>query len=484
MQRRNFLKRLAGAGALATAPAAHLLGADRPLNGSYVKGKVTAAGKGLAGVVVSDGYTVTATDPAGNYRIALHSDAGFVFISIPAGYHIPQEKGIARFYQPLLREQATQTANFDLQRNTLDDHKHALVIWADTQMVKDEDAVTLLNVSAPDTAAEVRSLGNIPVHGITVGDLVHDRFDLFDDYAKAVEATGIPFFQVIGNHDMNYAARTDEGSQQQFRKLFGPNYFSFNRGRVHYVMLDDVFFIGRGHSYIGYLTETQLAWLEKDLQYVPAGSTVIVSLHIPTNTGQKEREGMKEEPAGGVVSNRQHLYELLRPYKVHIMSGHTHWNESWEKDHIMEHNHGTVCGAWWRPQQVAADGTPNGYAIYEIDGDTVQWYYKSTGKPRELQMRLYKPGSVAARPGAVIANVWNWDPQWKVEWWEDGQAKGVMEQIRCQDPVVVASYPAHMHVRSDHFFAAVPAAGTKALTVQATDRFGKVYKEELRLTPL
>jgi len=480
MQRRNFLKRIASIGAIAAAPGTQLLAVNNSGAGT-VRGRVTAAGKGISGVVMSDGYTVTTTAKNGDYEIALHSDAQFVFMSIPAGYHIPHEKGIARFYEPVSSRQSSQTANFQLQKNEQDDTRHALIVWADTQMVKDEDALTLVNVSAPDTAAEIRSLGNIPVHGITVGDLVHDRFDLFDDYARAVEITGIPFFQVIGNHDMTYAARTDEGSQQQFRQLFGPGYFSFNRGKVHYIMLDDVFFTGRGHSYIGYLTEAQLSWMEKDLQYVPAGSTVIVSLHIPTNTGLREREGLKEDPAGGVVSNRDHLYKLLQPYQVHILSGHTHWNENWEKDNIMEHNHGTVCGAWWRPQEVAADGTPNGYAVYEINGDDIKWYYKSTGKPKDYQMSLYEPGKVKAKAGAVVANVWNWDSRWKVEWWEDGVHKGTMEQLRCQDPVVVSAYPANMHVYSDHFFAAVPAAGAKMVTVKATDRFGQVYEEKIQL---
>lgn len=54
---------------------------------------------------------------------------------------------------------------------THEDNHHALIVWADTQMVKDKDAESLITVSAPDTAALVTSLGNIPVHGITVGDL-------------------------------------------------------------------------------------------------------------------------------------------------------------------------------------------------------------------------------------------------------------------------------------------------------------------------
>ena len=49
------------------------------------------------------------------------------------------------------------------------------------------------------------------------------------------------------------------------------------------------------------------------------------------------------------------------------MSGHTHFNESWEQDNIIEHNHGTVCGAWWTGP-ICGDGTPRGYGVYEVNG--------------------------------------------------------------------------------------------------------------------
>ena len=32
--------------------------------------------------------------------------------------------------------------------------------------------------------------------------------------------------------------------------MFGPTYYSFDRGRVHYVVLDNVFYLSRG--YVGY----------------------------------------------------------------------------------------------------------------------------------------------------------------------------------------------------------------------------------------
>lgn len=31
---------------------------------------------------------------------------------------------------------------------------------------------------------------------------------------------------------------------------------------------------------------------------------------------------------------------------------------------------------------------------------------------------------------AVVVNVWDWDPDWTVEWYEDGVSKGAMKQVR------------------------------------------------------
>lgn len=490
MERRHFLKSLGWLSAFTAIPAGGALagGNDKVSGAAAVRGRVSSGGKGLANAVVSDGYNVVLTDKNGNYSLNAPPKAEFVFISLPSGYAIPNDKGIARFYQKI--GTGPQQINFELERLSQDDNRHAFIIWADPQIRDNDDARQLKTLSAPDTKALADSLGNVPIHGIGCGDLVFDHPELFPDYREAIHTTGVPFFQVIGNHDMDYTARTDDFSQATFKEQFGPAYYSFNRGKIHYVVLDDVFFVGSGHRYIGYITEEQLSWLEKDLQQVPKGSTVVVSLHIPTNNGEKKRHKAKAEELGGVVSNRAALYQMLTPYKVHFMSGHTHWNENWEKDNMIEHNHGTVCGAWWTGP-VCGDGTPNGYGVYEVDGEEIRWFYKSVGFPKEHQLRVYPKGAVTDMPDAVTANVWNWDARWKVEWWEDGVAKGEMQQYAGYDQAAVELYKGpELPVRSkgvepiltDHLFKALPSTGAKNITVKATDRFGTVYTESISLS--
>jgi hypothetical protein len=489
LNRRSFLKSFGLAGAAFTAPAAMVHAAETPaIAGLKLKGRVQSNGQGIAGVAVTDGYTVATTDKKGNYSIQAHSAAEFVYISIPAGYAFPNDKGITQFYQPITQKDGSFKADFSLEKLTTDDTKHNFVVWADTQIISETDGELLKTQSAPDLKQLVSSYPQGALfHGIGCGDLVWDHFELFADYREAVGITGVPFFNVIGNHDMDVDGGSDDVSARTFKQQFGPTYYSFNRGKVHYIVLDNVFFIGTAKKYIGYLTEAQLRWVEQDLALVKPGSTVVVSNHIPTDTGNQRRNKLAEEAIGGTVSNRNQLYKLLKPFNVHIMSGHTHVNEKWEKDNLMEHVHGTVCGAWWTGP-ICSDGTPNGYGVYEVDGDNIKWYYKSTGKEKEHQLRVYGKGKLSTAPDEIVANVWNWDPKWKIEWWEDEVAKGLMEQRIELDPWSIELHGGpqlpkkHKFVEpslTDHLFFAKPSPNAKKITIKATDRFGNEFKETI-----
>lgn len=468
MKRRKFIASLgwltAGWVVAPFSPAKAFAGSDKK-----IKGAVKAKGKGLKGVVVSDGYTVTATDEAGKYEMELHPNAVAVFVSTPTGYAFQHEKGLSKHYR-MVNDINSRKVNFELEPLTSDDNEHRFIIWADPQVKTEKDVNRMMAESVPDVQKFVQAAGGALLHGITVGDIVWDNHELFSHYNSAVEKMGIPFFQCIGNHDMDYNKGGDDMSDDTFQQHYGPTWYSFNRGKVHYVVLDDVRYLGKEKEYDGYISEEQLSWLQKDLSFVPKDNLVIVCLHIPVHNE---------------VKNNNDLYALLKDRNVHIMSGHTHYHRNVIKDNIFEHNHGTVCGAWWTGP-ICGDGTPSGYGVYTVKGTELSWYYQSTGKEADHQLSIHMQDQDAQNKKMDV-NVWNYDPAWTVECWIDGQPYDGLKRADGLDPLAVALYQGPElpkprgfaePKKTDHLFGAVIPASAKQVKVVATDRFGKKYVSE------
>ncbi|TDH28665.1 metallophosphoesterase [Segetibacter sp. 3557_3] len=464
MQRRNFIQNLLWiTGGLLAGCSKRLSSATR--EGAVIKGKVLSGGKGVADVVVSDGFSVVKTSANGSYEFRKAPLAEHVFVSVPAGYALPHEKHIARHYKDL---GTTDNWNFELEALGVNDDQHQFMIWADPQIKNDNDVRKLMTQSVPDVQNYMKSLpANALIHGICVGDLVWDNLPLFSNYNAAIDQCGLPFFQVIGNHDMDYRMGGDETSDNTFKKTYGPSYYSFNRGQVHYVVLDDVWYLGNEREYKGFITDEQLAWLAKDLSFVAKDKLLVLCAHIPVHA----------------VENKQALYNLITEYKVHIMTGHTHYNNNIINDNVYEHVHGTVCGAWWTGP-ICGDGTPPGYAVYEVNGTELKWFYKSVGQPRDHQIRAMMERGTSNEQ-QLVANVWNWDPTWKVEYQVDGVNKGALPRFTDFDPMAVALYKGDQLPKSrpfveprktDHVFKATIPQGAQQVKVLATDRFGNKYE--------
>lgn len=179
MKRKDFLKAFGIAGTAFTlspvlADAASVVQpVGKDVRNITLRGKVHAAGKGIAGVAVTDGLNVTVTDKNGNYELLSISSASFVYISIPSGYAFNQEKGIPRFYEPVVTDAANFKADFALEKLDVDDKQHYFVVWADTQMISQDDVAQLKAQSVPDLKQLVASYPkNSLFHGIGCGDLV------------------------------------------------------------------------------------------------------------------------------------------------------------------------------------------------------------------------------------------------------------------------------------------------------------------------
>ena len=99
------------------------------------------------------------------------------------------------------------------------------------------------------------------VFGIDCGDLTAARPHFYSPYINILNKTDVPFYRVLGNHDMKNGGRTKEESVQVFEKYFGPSHYSFNRGDAHYVVLNNVHYLGRPYSYMGYIDEQTYSWI-------------------------------------------------------------------------------------------------------------------------------------------------------------------------------------------------------------------------------
>ena len=252
---------------------------------------------------------------------------------------------------------------------------------------------------------------------------------------------------------------------------------------MHYVVLDDCFYIGRSYLYVGYLDERQLRWLEQDLATVPAGRTVVVCLHIPTWSRAARSGEWSREESHKVLNNRRALYRMLEPYNAHILSAHEHYNENYTPEpHLFEHVHAPLSTLFWQAPW-SMDGIPAGYGVYEFDGDGLTWYYKAADHPRSRQFTAYGVGEDRRRPDAVTVNVWNWDPAWQVVWYENGEPRGPMTRYTGYDASIydyVARYSEHFKHknigadRTEHLFHALPASPDAHIRVEVCDRFGRL----------
>jgi len=491
MSRRHFLKRAAVAGAsLAMGgpllAAAHRPGPFRSRPGTpvWIRGRVRRMdGQGIPGVALSDGLSVVATGSDGDFELYSSTRQQFVFLTIPSGFLVPQSPtGTARFFAPIARDgKGKMHVSFNLLPDNDATDDHAFLVLADPQTQNAFEMNRFQAETVPDVKATVQSLDLPTAFGLSCGDIMFDHLDLYPDYERGVLAMERPFFQIIGNHDLDLVAMSDPASAATFHRYFGPTYYSFDRGEIHYIMLDDVFWYHGG--YLGYLDADQLGWLTQDLARIEAGRTVVVFLHIPAFSTQFRRQGKSAPPIQNSLTNREALYALLEPYEAHLISGHTHESEHIFEGGVHEHVCGAVCGAWWTGD-ICFDGTPNGYGVFEAHGSELRWRYKSTGRDLEDQLRLYSRGSDPTAPDEIVANVWDWDPSWTVIWYEDGIRKGEMARRTTTDPRSErlhrgpdkpARRPWVDPIRTGHLFFAPVSVNAREVRVEAIDAKGHTY---------
>ena len=448
-------------------------------------GKVTdKSGRGIAGVVVNNGMDFTKTDAKGMW--ALQTDttqSKFVSISTPAAYVLPQREGLADGFYVSVGKLAAANGKHDFvieKRSKMADGFHYIVI-SDPQVRNAHEMKRWRQETVEDLTVLIDSLKpSKEVVGMTLGDLVFDQMQLFDEYKASLKNTGATFFQCIGNHDMdlryqdlhNMQKGTPVYAEMVYNRYFGPTDYSFNMGKAHIITMKNLNYIGN-KVYTESLTGDQLAWLKKDLSYVPKGSLVILNMHAA---------GWNKVENGGNVRNSNLMQEILKEYNVHVFCGHTHFCQNNEvTPNIYEHNIGAACGAWWAGW-VNQCGAPNGYMVVDVKGNDLKWHYKGTRRIFPYQFRLYNKGEFGTQSSCVVANIWDWDNACKAVWYQDGKLMGDMEQFIGSDEERASQLKDIKKAKkTGHLFRAMPTEGAKEVKVVFTNRFGEEFQKTLTL---
>jgi len=381
----------------------------------YITDKTT--GKGIAGVPVTDGYHYTVTDKNGCYQFIADSRARNIYYSTPADYKIEvNSKQMPAFFSTSTLDLSSQTRiDFSLEKSDKDETNFTFVAISDPQCKYTWHANRFRDETLPDFQSTFNNGTWRNIYGMTLGDIIFDVHTLWTTMQSLLGNISInkdygymPIFNCIGNHDhnYNYVTTSDYASTVTYVKYFGPTDYSFNRGKAHIIVMDNVLAYGLATSgttclYNAGYTEEQLAWLKEDLSYVKNKEDMLLIFagHVPFRSGASS--------GGGNVNKPSHYADVLKLMtefnEAHIMIGHTHRPTFYPHtgyrtkngSPIFEHIHAAVCGGWWW-SNLCTDGTPNGYAIYDVTGNTIKNYYsKATGKTiANSQIRVYNGNEV------------------------------------------------------------------------------------------
>ncbi|MGD9929458.1 MAG: calcineurin-like phosphoesterase C-terminal domain-containing protein [Mangrovibacterium sp.] len=506
--------------------------------GMTVKGVVSCEGIGVPGVVVSDGYEVTTTDSEGRYYLPSLKKTGYVFISIPGNYEVATIGNAPQFFKRLNIAGAVEQKDFSLVK--ANNEKHVVIPMADWHLAnRNNDLEQFLGNVLPDVNATIDaySADGAKVYALTLGDLTWDLY-WYDnnfglkEYITYMNKLNCPVFNLIGNHDNDPYFANNWQAESTYRNLIGPTYYSFNLGKIHYVVLDSVEYLNTGASpgtigernYRDVIVADQLEWLKKDLATITDKSTpIVVAMHTPLYSNPSIDVNGKQTNKLA-LNNGSVLIDCLEEFSnVHVLSGHTHNNYSVEeKEGLIEHNTAAICATWWwtgkngyAGNHICRDGSPGGYGVWEINGTQQQWYYKSIGYDKNYQFRSYDLNAVHitatkfapnasdsilagyAGPYAhqnlnneVLINVWGFDNKWKIEVRENGQFLDVI-RVKAHDPLHIISYealrlnagatPTSSFVTSEtaHLFKVKASAPDSTLEIKVTDRFGRIYTETM-----
>ena len=447
---------------------------------SNVSGYIRCNGAPLEGVVVSDGLLCTKSNERGFFSLKSDlANAKFIMASIPSGYSAPSDSNsLPIFYHHITdseRQKNFCEVNFSFNKIENNPDRFTMFMGADPQPRASTAGYDNISFHSLEICQDfyramrekAATITDRNIYGFMLGDIVHENMSLFDQYIAGLKSLGnVQMFNILGNHDNDPKATNDVEGRHVFEEKLGPTYYSFNIGKIHCVVLDNLIMSVRSdgtlRDYAQGLTNEIWQWLQNDLSYVDYSTTIFVACHSPMFM-----QSSMSDRSSSSSNHRSDYAKLFSKYKkVHAWAGHSHTTFNYvypatsALKNIEVHTVSRSTGQLWTNEYVSC-GTPRGYTVVEVDGDDISWYFqptkyqtaKFTGKTtpqpeykyrdwsynssgvailksngatldESYQMKVYKPGEYhktfndmvsgnAARSGYIYVDVFLWDEKWE-----------------------------------------------------------------------
>lgn len=514
----------------------------KPDAGTTVYGIVSSAGVGVENVVVSDGAEVTVTNEKGIYQLKSAKKWGYVFISVPSGYEVPSVGVLPQFHRALKNSaDVVERADFKLEKVDGQD-SYKIFMLGDMHLANRTGDLGQFAQFTSDLTDYMTCHKGEKMYALTLGDMTWDLYwysnsYYFPQYLNTVNSQikNLQIFHTMGNHDNDFQTRSDYDAAVKYVDQICPTYYSFNIGKVHYVVMDDIdcssYDGTESRNYVKSLSAEQLDWLAKDLSHVAKTTPVVVAMHAqvfyPTTSGFKIDHDQV---------NTLRLFDILDGYTVRFVTGHTHKLFNVTPDapivdghNFREYNSGSVCASWWWSGNltpgihIGTDGTPGGYGIWDVTGTDFQCLYKSTGWPEEYQFRSYDlnnvhfsmadvplmPSDISAsvknaymqyvnaypqnNDNEVLINIWNWNSDWTLSVVDENRKTLPYTEVWAYDPLHIAALsvkrfnnakltqtPLFITDKFTHFFKVKADDADTDLVITVKDEFGNEWTENMQ----
>ena len=219
-------------------------------------GQVTCNGEGVADVLVSDGYEIVKTDAEGKYTLQSNKECGYVFITNPAGYDFPVEGVLPSNYKLLSQNyvETVEEVNFVLEQAPSDNY--TLLVFGDIHLANRTNDIEQFTKVATEINNRVDAAAG-KVYALTLGDMTWEMYWLdnnygFAEYKNTINSTlrNLTLFHTMGNHDNEMEVGEDWAKSLKYTQNLAPDYYSFNIGKCHYIVLDNMDYegIAAGHD--------------------------------------------------------------------------------------------------------------------------------------------------------------------------------------------------------------------------------------------